>query len=191
MTSLLRYRLNDFITLSVTDKKQPEKCYEEIRKQNRRIDKFTKFCAIYVSFGPFVYCVPPLTTSYLRYFSSSQNASGQLRFDLPMEQEYGRHLFVYSVQANNFFRFFRFYGMQIRTNFVHYHIFVLLSLSAYFCLAILTLIKVPTMIIMMKYCALVFRLIVFQIEDLSQVQENASKSHKLATIIRLHDRAFE
>ncbi|XP_055632876.1 uncharacterized protein LOC129773301 [Toxorhynchites rutilus septentrionalis] len=154
----------------VTGKDQPENCYEEIRKQNRAINRFAKFYAIYVTVGPFVFCIPPVAVSYLRYFATSGNSSEVLEFELPMEQ--------------------RFYGLQIRTNFVHYNIFVLCSISAYCGYAVLSLIKVSSTIAMMKYCALMYRLIAMQIKHFSTLPEDTPKAQKLARIVRLHNSAF-
>lgn len=80
--------------------------------------------------------------------------------------------------------------MQIRTNFVHYNIFIALSMCAYCGCALLSIIKVSTMIIMMKYCALVYRLIAMQIQSLTELQKHSPKSKKLARIVRLHNSAL-
>ncbi|XP_055632668.1 odorant receptor 45b-like [Toxorhynchites rutilus septentrionalis] len=170
-------RFNELINLliaiikHVTHEGHPKKCIEEIRKQNSTIDKFSKFYAIYCAFGPFVFCVPSLITSYMRYYDISGNNSTEMRFELPMEQ--------------------RFYGMRIRTNFVHYNIFVVLSLSSYCFCAFFFLIKVGTMIAMMKYCALVFRLISIEIQELNHISEHIVKVRKISRIVRLHNRAYD
>lgn len=80
---------NYFTILSVTDENQPETtCYGEICNQNGHINKFAKFYAVYCHFGPFVFIIPSVVTSYTQYFTTSANSSQEWQFELPMEQEY-------------------------------------------------------------------------------------------------------
>ncbi|XP_055640997.1 uncharacterized protein LOC129778244 [Toxorhynchites rutilus septentrionalis] len=163
----------------VTASHQPRECYKMICEQNRKNEKFTKFYAINCCFGPFIYTIPAFTTTYLRYYSSTANYTVEpLRFELPMEQE--------------------FYGLQIRTNFVHYHIFLALGQVVYCYCAFISVIKVTSMLIMIKYSSLTYRLICVQIHGLSQQPFTENKADytrrkvgQLVKIIQLHGSALE
>ncbi|XP_055642205.1 odorant receptor 45b-like [Toxorhynchites rutilus septentrionalis] len=163
----------------VTGPQHPRECYEMICEQNKKNDKFAKFYALNCCFGPFVYTIPAFTTTYLRYFSASGNYTEEpLRFELPMEQE--------------------FYGLQIRTNFVHYHIFLALGQVVYCYCAYISVIKVTSMLILIKYSSLTYRLIAVQIRYLRlqlimEKKEDYAKMkiEQLVKIVQLHESAFE
>lgn len=76
--------------ISVTEKDQSRDSYEEICRQNGQINKFAKFYVIYCCTAPFSFCIPSISTSYMRYFAASGNDSDTLQFELPMEQKYGK-----------------------------------------------------------------------------------------------------
>ncbi|KAL1401908.1 hypothetical protein pipiens_006315 [Culex pipiens pipiens] len=135
-------------------------CYDFICEQNLKIEKFVKFYIVYCMFGPFVFCVPPVTSSYVQYFSSRKNNSEPLSFELPMEQE--------------------FYGLQIRSNFVHYHAFVALSVSAYCVCSYFLIIKACTMFLMIRYSALTSAV---EVSDLAEVVELHRLAYNVTSLV--------
>nr|AXY87599.1 odorant receptor 32 [Culex quinquefasciatus] len=143
-------------------------CYVLLLRQNLSINKFVKGYTIYCCFGPFVFCVPSLAASHFRYWTHSGNQSEPLIFELPMEQE--------------------FYGLQIRTNFLHYHIFVLLSLFAYFVCAYFLLVKVSVHFIMIQYSSSTYRLVALRIRKMTESKEVTQS--ELVDIVELHRLAY-
>ena len=87
--------MNGFPFAVTHDARSKDQCYELICEQNSKIDKFCKFYFVYCCFGPFVFCIPAMVTSYVRYFggagngtdNADSNETEQLLFELPMEQE--------------------------------------------------------------------------------------------------------
>nr|AXY87604.1 odorant receptor 71 [Aedes aegypti] len=163
-----------------------DQCYALICEQNSKIDKFCKFYFIYCCFGPFVFCIPAMVTSYVRYFGTTNNGtnangSEHLWFELPMEQE--------------------FYWLPIRTNFACYHLFLALSLSANCVCSYMSVIKVSTLLIMIKYCSLVYRLVAIRIRDLGKLppgrkqdetdEDERTKMVMVKEVVEMHEKALE
>ncbi|XP_055636695.1 uncharacterized protein LOC129775696 [Toxorhynchites rutilus septentrionalis] len=154
-----------------TDNDLTGNCYKEIRRQNGQIDKFAKFYGIYCCICPMLFSISSIITTNIQYFTADRNSSEELKFEIPMEQ--------------------KFYGMHVRTNYLHYNIFLAISMTSYYCCAFVSVVKVSTMIIMVKYCSLAFRLVAIQVQDLSQLPQNTPKTPKLIRIVNLHNNAFE
>ncbi|KAL9708380.1 hypothetical protein quinque_011898 [Culex quinquefasciatus] len=94
-------------------------------------------------------------------------------FSLPMEQE--------------------FYGLHIRKNFTHYHIFVAFSIAAYCICAFLELIKIATTCFIIKYSSLTYRLIATMIKKLPNNDKDMQTTvdvEKLKEIVELHRKAY-
>lgn len=97
--------------------------------------------------------------------------------------------------------FARFYGLNIRTNFAHYHLFVVLSLPAYYVCAYMSVIKVTTLLMMIKYSSLTYRLVAIRVRKLAQFttpqQQDQTAEHKdvklasIEKIVQLHEKAFQ
>ncbi|XP_065073010.1 uncharacterized protein LOC135697316 [Ochlerotatus camptorhynchus] len=157
-------------------------CYDLVCVQNSKLNKFAKFYLIYCFCGSLLYCVPAMATSYLRYFGSRNNItddgseSEPVQFELSMEQE--------------------FYGLQIRTDFTHYNIFMACSLLAYFVGGYMSTIKVTAVVSAMRCSSLAYRLVAMQVRKLNDSRGVQQKKRKITTadieeIIDLHCTAFE
>ncbi|KAL9708399.1 hypothetical protein quinque_011917 [Culex quinquefasciatus] len=88
-----------------------------------------------------------------------------------------------------------FYGLQIRSNFVHYHAFVALSVSAYCVCSYFLIIKACTMFLMIRYSALTYRLVAMRIRKLTRFsdaedQSSAVEVSDLAEVVELHRLAY-
>ncbi|XP_065093923.1 uncharacterized protein LOC135714475 [Ochlerotatus camptorhynchus] len=159
------------IIQQVTDDDESKDCYDQIREQNSKLNKFSKFYFTYCCFGPFIYCIPALGTSYVRYFGTTVgNGSKLLQFELAMEQE--------------------FYGLKIRTNFVHYHLFMVLSLTAYCICSYLSVIKVTSLLSAIRYNSLTYRLVAIRVRRLQHGGQEVTIS-SIDEIVKLHRKAFE
>ncbi|EDS31418.1 Odorant receptor 92a [Culex quinquefasciatus] len=145
---------------------QSSECYDLIVKQNVKIEKFFNFLTIYMKFAAFGYCLPSIMITYWRYFTN--DGTSPVIFILPMEQE--------------------FYGLQIRTNLVHYHIFMVFSLLAYMVCSYFTLVKLTLPLFMLRYSSMTYRLVAVRIRNLSVPEMTADDLKK---VIELHRKAFE
>ncbi|XP_038109910.1 uncharacterized protein LOC6035766 [Culex quinquefasciatus] len=169
------YELTDMFK-KVTFREQTRNCTEIIIKQNIQLKKFYNISVMYCGYAAIAYCLPSFCISHWRYWTSKYyNCSNPLIFDLPMEQE--------------------FYGLQIRTNFLHYHIFLLLSLLSYCTSSSFTFVKTTTPLFMMKYNTLAYRLVAAKIRELpnhlaESKQSEISKSD-LIEVVQLHRQAYK
>ncbi|XP_038109911.1 uncharacterized protein LOC6035758 isoform X1 [Culex quinquefasciatus] len=143
-------------------------CYDLLLRQNLSINKFLKGFVIYCCFGPSIFCVPSLAASHFRYWTHSGNQSEPLIFELPMEQE--------------------FYGLLVRTNFLHYHIFVLCSLFAYSVCGYFLLVKVSALLLMIQYSSSTYRLVELRIRKMAESKEVTQS--ELVDIVELHRLAY-
>ncbi|XP_039436806.1 uncharacterized protein LOC120418448 [Culex pipiens pallens] len=159
----------DEIFREVTLGEESKDCYNMIREQNVKIKKFFKFLVVYCVYGPFAYCLPAVLISHWRFWNSFE----PMVFELPMEQN--------------------FYGLQIRTNFTHYHIFVGLSMIAYSFCGFMSLIKIATMCFMIKYNSLCYRLVAEKIRKLPQHTDDGPTKvniEDLKKLVEVHRKAY-
>uniref|UniRef100_A0A1S4JAL4 Odorant receptor n=1 Tax=Culex quinquefasciatus TaxID=7176 RepID=A0A1S4JAL4_CULQU len=87
-----------------------------------------------------------------------------------------------------------FYGLHIRKNFTHYHIFVAFSIAAYCICAFLELIKIATTCFIIKYSSLTYRLIATMIKKLPNNDKDMQTTvdvEKLKEIVELHRKAYK
>lgn len=82
----------------------------------------------------------------------------------------------------------RFYGLQVRTNFLHYHIFVLCSLFAYSVCGYFLLVKVSALLLMIQYSSSTYRLVELRIRKMAESKEVTQS--ELVDIVELHRLAY-
>nr|WGO51535.1 odorant receptor 28 [Culex quinquefasciatus] len=156
-----------FYELSVGEESDDN--YDMILKLNLKMRKFFNFLILYSGCAPFAFCLPSLIINHWRFW----NNHFPLNFELPMEQE--------------------FYGLHIRKNFTHYHIFVAFSIAAYCICAFLELIKIATTCFIIKYSSLTYRLIATMIKKLPNNDKDMQTTvdvEKLKEIVELHRKAY-
>lgn len=84
----------------------------------------------------------------------------------------------------------RFYGLNIRTNFVHYHLFMVLSLIAYCVCSYISVIKVTGLLSAIRYNSLTYRLVAIRVRRLQHNGQEVTISN-IDEIVKLHRKAFE
>ncbi|KAL9708400.1 hypothetical protein quinque_011918 [Culex quinquefasciatus] len=81
-----------------------------------------------------------------------------------------------------------FYGLLVRTNFLHYHIFVLCSLFAYSVCGYFLLVKVSALLLMIQYSSSTYRLVELRIRKMAESKEVTQS--ELVDIVELHRLAY-
>lgn len=158
-----------------------------IFKLNQKMKKVFRFLVIYCIYAPFAFALPSFLISHWRFWSGSE----PLILELPMEQKYDD--FITEFCNTHEKPFHRFYGLQIRTNFTHYHIFVGISVAAYCVCAYLELIKVTSTCFMIKYSSLTYRLVAEKIRKLPKKDGPKTKVtvQDLKKVVELHRKAYK
>lgn len=143
------------------------------------------------TFSRFTWSLPRLGIACHRSWSPIGVTLPMILLRLSSFFQWSRSLRERKKSSERFFSilsYFRFYGLQIRTNLVHYQIFMVFSLLAYMVCSYFTLVKLTLPLFMLRYSSMTYRLVAVRVRNLSVPQITAGDLKK---VIELHRKAFE
>uniref|UniRef100_A0A182VUR2 Uncharacterized protein n=1 Tax=Anopheles minimus TaxID=112268 RepID=A0A182VUR2_9DIPT len=151
---------------------------------NRRIHRYTnKYCA-FIAILIVFYCVAPVATSFGLYFQTLGTSHNGYRAGDNVS-EVSRPVVEFNLHMEQ-----GFFGLQQRTNFVHYLLFTSVILPMMFTTAITVHTKLLTICSSVRYCEALLHVLTFKVNSLHLIPKEAARE-QLRDIIHTHQRTLD